>query len=253
MCGRFIITSPPAALRQIFGYVEQPNFPPRHNIAPTQPIPVVIIENGLRHFQLMRWGLLPAWVKDPSKFALLINARAETVLEKPAFKNAMKRRRCLVPADGYFEWQASETRKLPYFIHRRDGSPIGLAGLAETWIGPNGEELDTVAIVTVAASADLAVLHHRAPVTIAACDFERWLDCSNDNSEPAMALLTSPREGEFTWHEVSTRVNRVANDDAQLILPITPEEMFAEQTKPAKKSSYNKPAAVLDEGQGSLF
>ena len=86
MCGRFVITSPPAALRQIFGYIEQPNFPPRHNIAPTQPIPVIILENGIRHFRLMRWGLLPAWVKDPRKFALLINARAETVLEKPAFK-----------------------------------------------------------------------------------------------------------------------------------------------------------------------
>src|SRR5882724_8289829 len=111
MCGRFVITSPPAALRQIFGYIEQPNFPPRHNIAPTQPIPVVIVENGIRHFRLMRWGLLPAWVKDPRKFALLINTRAETVKEKPAFKNAIKRRRCLIPADGYYEWQASEKRK----------------------------------------------------------------------------------------------------------------------------------------------
>ena len=172
MCGRFVITSPPAALRQIFGYVEQPNFPPRHNIAPTQPIPVVIVENGVRHFRLMRWGLLPAWVKDPRKFTLLINARAETAEEKPAFKNAIRRRRCLIPADGYYEWQASGKRKRPYFIHRRDGAPIGLAGLAETWIGPNGEELDTVAIVTAPASADLAVLHHRVPVTIGADDFD---------------------------------------------------------------------------------
>ena len=96
----------------------------------------MILENGVRHFRLMRWGLLPAWVKDPRKFTLLINARAETVLEKPAFRNAIKRRRCLVPADGYYEWQASGSRKRPYFIHRRDGGPIGLAGLAETWIGP---------------------------------------------------------------------------------------------------------------------
>ena len=166
MCGRFVITSPPAALRQIFGYLDQPNFPPRYNIAPTQPIPVVIVENGHRHFRLMRWGLLPAWVKDPGQFTLLINARAETLLEKPAFKNAIKRRRCLIPADGYYEWQVSEKRKRPHFIHRRDGAPMGLAGLAETWIGPNGEELDTVAIVTAPASADLAVLHHRVPVTI---------------------------------------------------------------------------------------
>jgi putative SOS response-associated peptidase YedK len=255
MCGRFVITSPPEALRQVFGYIEQPNFPPRHNIAPTQPIPVVIIENGVRHFRLMRWGLLPAWVKDVRKFTLLINARAETVNEKPAFKNAMKRRRCLIPADGYYEWRAFETRKRPHFIHRRDGGPIGLAGLAETWIGPNGEELDTVAIVTAPASADLAVLHPRVPVTIAPADFERWLDCNACDAETAMMLLTAPEAGEFAWHEISTRVNRVANDDAQLILPISAEEIAAEQPKPAKKPNQRKPepATSDDDGQGSLF
>jgi putative SOS response-associated peptidase YedK len=241
-------------LRQIFGYLQQPNFPPRYNIAPTQPIPVIILDNTGRHFRLMRWGLLPAWVKDPQKFSLLINARAETVLEKPAFKNAMKRRRCLVPADGYYEWQASGGRKRPHFIHRRDGRPIGLAGLAETWIGPNGEELDTVAIVTAPASADLATLHHRVPVAIGADDFDRWLDCAAYDVEMALGLLTAPDEGEFVWHEVSSRVNRVANDDAQLILPITAEEMAAEEARPAKKVP-RKPAvaAFEDDGQGSLF
>ena len=124
MCGRFVITSPPEVLRLLFGYLEQSNFPPRHNISPTEPIPVVTSENG-RHFRLMRWGLWPAWVKDPRKFTLLINARAETVKEKPAFKNAVRRRRCLIPADGYYEWHASEGGKRPYFIHRRDGRPIG--------------------------------------------------------------------------------------------------------------------------------
>ena len=255
MCGRFVITSPPAALRQFFGYNEQPNFPPRYNIAPTQPIPVVLVENGTRRFRLMRWGLLPAWVKDPRKFTLLINARAETVKEKPAFKNAIKRRRCLIPADGYYEWQAFEQRKRPHFIHRRDGGAFGLAGLAETWTGPNGEELDTVAIVTAPASADLSVLHHRVPVTINPSDFDRWLDCGVHDAETVMALLTAPAEGEFVWHEVSTRVNRVANDDAQLILPITAEEMAAEESKPAKKATPRKAVPVTsdDDGQGSLF
>jgi putative SOS response-associated peptidase YedK len=217
-------------------------------------MPVVIIENGNRHFRLMRWGLLPAWVKDPRKFTLLINARAETVREKPAFKNAIKRRRCLIPADGYYEWQASGQRKRPYFIHRRDGGPIALAGLAETWIGPNGEELDTVAIVTAPASADLAVLHYRVPVTIAPADFEHWLDCNTHDVDAVMTLLRGPDEGEFVWHEVSTRVNRVANDDAQLMLPITAEEREAEEPKPAKKVSQRKPTpAASDDGQGSLF
>jgi putative SOS response-associated peptidase YedK len=256
MCGRFVITSPPAALRQIFGYLEQPNFPPRHNIAPTQPIPVVIVENGIRHFRLMRWGLLPSWVKDPKKFTLLINARSETVQEKPAFKNAIRRRRCLIPADGYYEWQGLEKPKRPHFIYRRDGAPMGLAGLAETWIGPNGEELDTVAIVTAPASPDLAVLHHRVPVTIAPDDFERWLDCREDTAENVMSLLIAPEEGEFAWHEISKRVNRVANDDAQLILPITEEERAAaEAPKPVRKTSPRKAAAATteDDGQGSLF
>jgi putative SOS response-associated peptidase YedK len=254
MCGRFVITSAPEALRRLFGYIDQPNFPPRYNVAPTQPVPVVIVENGLRHFRLMRWGLIPAWVKDPRGFALLINARAETVLDKPAFKNAFRRRRCLIPADGYYEWSQSEPRK-PYFIHARDGQPFGFAALAETWTGPNGEELDTVAIVTTAASADLAVLHPRVPVTMTSGDFDRWLDCSNDDVEAALPLLAAPGEGEFAWHTVSTRVNRVANDDAQLILPISAEEAAAEATQSAKKTAPRKtvPAISGDDGQGSLF
>jgi putative SOS response-associated peptidase YedK len=255
MCGRYVIISPPEALRQLFGYSEQPNFPPRNNIAPTQPVPVVIFDNGARHFRLVRWGLLPAWVKDPRQFTLLINARAETVLEKPAFKNAVKRRRCLVPADGYYEWQSSGKTKQPYFIYPRDRQPIGFAGLMETWLGPNGEELDTVAIVTAAAGADLAVLHHRVPVTIVPGDFDRWLDCSGVDAKEATALLTPPGEAVFTWHAVSTRVNYVANDDSQLMLPISQQEIAAEmdKAKPAKKSAPRKPAPASDNGQGSLF
>ncbi len=130
---------------------------------------------------------------------------------------------------------------------------MGLAGLAETWIGPNGEELDTVAIVTAPASADLAVLHDRVPVTISPADFGRWLDCSADDGETVMALLTAPGEGEFVWHEVSTRVNRAANDDAQLILPITAEERAAEEPKPARKAARKPAPATEDDGQGSLF
>jgi len=253
MCGRFVITSAPEALRRLFGYLEQPNFPSRYNIAPTQPIPVVISDNG-RHFRLMRWGLWPAWVKDPRKFTLLINARAESIKEKPAFKNAIRRRRCLVPADGYYEWQSLGNHKRPYFIHRRDGRPIGFAAVSESWVGPNGEEVDTVAIVTAAASADLAALHSRVPVTIAPDDFERWLDCRLDEAETVTPLMRGPEAGEFTWHEVSTRVNHVANDDAQLILPITAEAREAEQGKRAKKASPRKPAAAdVDDGQGSLF
>ncbi|UVO27328.1 SOS response-associated peptidase [Bradyrhizobium arachidis] len=252
MCGRFVITSAPAALRQLFGYLEQPNFPPRYNVAPTQPIPVVFVDKGARHFQLMRWGLLPSWVKDPRGFTLLINARSETVLEKPAFRHAIRRRRGLIPADGYYEWKADGGRKQPYFIHRADGAPLGFAAVFETWMGPNGEELDTVAIVTAAASEDLAALHDRVPVTIAPDDFERWLDCRSDEVDAVLPLMMAPHIGEFAWHPVSTRVNRVANDDDQLLLPISAEEMEAEAPKP-KKVARKAAASPADDGQGSLF
>lgn len=252
MCGRFVITSAPAALRQLFGYIEQPNFPPRYNVAPTQPIPVVLVENGARRFRLMRWGLLPAWVKNPRGFTLLINARSETVLEKPAFKHAIRRRRGLIPADGYYEWRADGGRKQPFFIHRADGAPLGFAALFETWLGPNGEELDTVAIVTAATGEDMAALHDRVPVTISPRDFERWLDCSRDEVDAILPLMTAARIGEFAWHPVSVRVNRVANDDEQLLLPISAEEMEAEAIKP-KKVARKVAAGSADDGQGSLF
>src|SRR3569623_1164823 len=251
MCGRFVITSAPAALRQLFGYIEQPNFPPRYNVATTPPIPEVLFDNGARHFQLMRRGLLPGWVKDPRGFTLLINARSETALDKPAFKNAIRRRRGQIPADGDIEWKAEGGRKQPYFIHRADGAPLGFAAVYETWVGPNGEELDTVAIVTAAAGEDLAGLHARVPVTIAPKDFERWLDCRGDEMEAALSLMAAPRVGEFAWHPVSTRVNRVANDDDQLLLPISAEEMAAEA--PKQKVARKAAAGSAADGQGSLF
>lgn len=256
MCGRYVITSAPEALRRLFGYAEQPNFPPRFNVAPTQAVPVVIRENGTRHFRLMRWGFLPAWVKDPRKFALVINARAETALEKPSFRAAMRRRRCLLPADGYYEWQATAGRKRPFFIRRRDGQPIGFAGLAETWVGPNGEEVDTVAIVTAAAPSDMAVLHDRVPVTIDPRDFEAWLDGDATDAMAAVGLLAPPLPGAFIWCEVSTAVNRVANDGPHLIQPLGPEEIAAadagpkEAPRPARaRKAASKPAG----GQGELF
>lgn len=263
MCGRFVITSSPEALRRLFAYVDQPNFPARYNVAPSQPVPVVILENGERRFHLMRWGLLPSWVKDPKRFALVFNARSETVLEKPAFRNAMKRRRVLVPADGYYEWQASGARKRPYFIHAANGEPVGFAGLSQTWVGPNGEEMDTVAIVTTEAPEDMRVLHPRVPVTIERGDFGRWLGCNAANADEAFSMLKPPAQGSFVWHEVSTAVNRAANDGPEVIAPITPEQAAREQTasvkpkrKPAEKPAEPAKAKVRKQssgGQRSLF
>ncbi|MDR3464443.1 MAG: SOS response-associated peptidase [Xanthobacteraceae bacterium] len=257
MCGRFVITSSPDALRRLFNYSELPNFPPRYNVAPTQPVPVVLQEQSARHFHLMRWGFLPAWVKDPRKFALVINARSETVRDKPAFRNALKRRRCLLPADGYYEWQETGGRKRPFFIHARDGAPIAFAGLAETWVGPNGEEVDTVAIVTTAAPPHLAMLHSRVPVTVSPHDFTLWLDCAGFDVDEAMALLVPPREDLFAWHEVSTEVNRVANDGPRLIQPVAQDhvtnEAAAADAAPPKKKARAARARPVDDGQGSLF
>ena len=154
MCGRYVIKTPPELMRETFGYAEQPNFPPRYNVAPTQPIPVVRLDNGRRSFALVRWGLIPAWVKDPRGFSLLINARAESVLDKPAFRNAMRRRRCLVPADGFYEWKQDGARKRPFYAAAK--GLVAFAGLWEPWIGPNGEEVETACIVTTAANRTLA-------------------------------------------------------------------------------------------------
>jgi putative SOS response-associated peptidase YedK len=237
----------------MFNYGETPNFPARFNVAPTQPVPVVLLSHGGRNFNLMRWGLMPAWVKDPRKFALVINARSETVQHKPAFKNALKRRRCLLPADGYYEWQEVSGRKRPFFIHRPDHEPIAFAGLAETWLGPNGEEVDTVAIVTTAAAPEMAALHHRVPVTIAPEDFERWLDCAAFDVDAAMALLLPPKQGTFEWHEVSTEVNSVANDGPQLTLPLSEEQLAQERAAASMKKPRSSRAKPVSEDQGSLF
>src|SRR6201995_3369471 len=129
MCGRYLITTVPEAIRALFRYFNQPNFPPRYNVAPTQPVPIVRVFEGKREFALVRWGLIPAWVKDPRTFTLLINARGESVNEKPAFKNAMKRRRCLIPADGFYEWKEEGGRKRPFAVRPKSGGPVAFAGL----------------------------------------------------------------------------------------------------------------------------
>ena len=129
------MTSSPEAMRRLFRYREQPNFPARYNVAPTQPIAIVRLQEGERQFALLRWGLIPAWVKDPRAFSLLINARADSVNDKPAFRNAMKRRRCLIPADGFYEWKEEGGRKRPYVVRPKEGGPIAFAGLWECWMG----------------------------------------------------------------------------------------------------------------------
>ena len=235
MCGRYVIISTPEAIRALFGYAEQPNFPPRYNVAPTQPIPIVRLADGKRSFALMRWGLLPYWVKDPKTFPLLINARGESVLEKPTFRNAMRRRRCLVPTDGFYEWKAGAPGKpkRPFFVRARRGRdggapPLAFAGLYETWVGPNGEELDTAAIVTTAANRTLAGLHDRMPVFVPREAFDLWLDCANVEADTAAALIRPAPDDLLEAYEVLPAVNRVANDTPANIEPLAVPAVAAE-------------------------
>ena len=213
------VTSSPEAIRALFRYEEQPNFPPRYNVAPTQPIPIVRLMDGKRHFALVRWGLLPSWVKDPKTFTLLINARGETVAEKPAFRAAMKRRRCLIPADGFYEWKAVGGRKQPFFVRAKAGGPLAFAGLWETWTGPNGEELETAAIVTTKANRTLAPIHDRMPVIVPPEAFDLWLDCAKVDATTASALIAPAPENLLEAFPVSTDVNRIANDNPKLVEP----------------------------------
>ncbi len=257
MCGRFVLTSPPDAVRNLFGYDDEATFPPRFNIAPSQPIAVVTLDERQRRLRLMRWGLIPSWVKDPRSFALLFNARADSVLEKPSFRNAFRRRRCLVPSDGFYEWQTSGDRKRPFFIHPAGGGPVAFAGIWESWTGPNGEELDTVAIITTEANADLRALHDRMPVVIATDAFDMWLDCAHVDAQTAASLLVPSRPGFFAFHEVSQAVSRAASDGPELIVAATSataqvaESSAASEKPPARRP---KPRRRTDDGgQQSLF
>jgi putative SOS response-associated peptidase YedK len=248
MCGRYCITSAPEAIRALFRYLEQPNFPPRYNVAPTQPVPIVRLVEGQRQFALVRWGLLPSWVKDPKDFTLLINARGESVNDKPAFRNAMKRRRCLFPADGFYEWKSEGARKRAFFAHPTTPGPIAFAGLWETWIGPNGEEMETAAIVTTQANRAMAAVHHRAPVIVSPEAFDLWLDCAKVDAMTATALIAPAPEGSMAVREISPAVNRVANDSPELLEPYHEPEAAAAPPKPAARAR-----AKPDTGQGSLF
>jgi putative SOS response-associated peptidase YedK len=242
MCGRYVIISTPEAIRALFGYAEQPNFPLRYNVAPTQPIPIVHLDNGKRVFALARWAFLPSWAKDPKTFSLVINARGESVLDKPAFRAAMRRRRCLIPNDGFYEWKPGAPKQ-PFFVRARrgaDGSapPLAFAGLWETWTGPNGEEIDTVAIITTTANRTLADIHHRMPVFVPPEAFDLWLDCARFDAEQAASLIKPADDTLLEVYAVSSAVNRMVNDSLELTEPV-PADYTA-----APESAASAPAAV---------
>lgn len=250
MCGRYALILPPEAVRAFFAYADQPNFPPRHNIAPTQPVPVVTAADGARRFNLMRWGFLPAWVKDPKDFPLVINIRSETAREKPSFRNALARRRCLMPADGFYEWSRLGAENRAYLFRRPDRGPFAFAALHETWSGPDGGEIDTVALLNTHANGLMSAVHHRCPVLLEPEQFDLWLDPST-TVEAAERLLRPPPDEALEMLRIGPLVNKVANDGPELQAPFDGAPREPEPAKPARRKTSPKPAGGA--GQGSLF
>jgi len=240
MCGRYELHTQPAAIALAFGLAHEPALRARYNIAPMQMVPIVRTNaSGERELVEMRWGLVPRWAKDPSMGARMINARAVTVAERPAFRNAFQRHRCLLPADGFYEWRTGASGKQPMHIARRDEQPFGLAGLFERWRSPEGEVLDTCTILTTAANRTLRAVHERMPVIIAPVDYARWLDPANTD---VTGLLAPAPDDALRAHAVSTRVNAVRNDDASLLEPVP--DAVAEEA-PAEAVTVEEPELPL--------
>jgi len=233
VCGRYALSSHPAAIALAFGLPFPPDFAPRYNVAPTQDVPIVRQNaHGARELVQVRWGLVPRWAKDPSIGARMINARAESVATKEAFRAPFARHRCLIPASGFYEWRSTRSGKQPVHIGMSDGRPFGLAGLYERWLSPDGDVLDTCTIVTTIACESLRPLHDRMPVIIPGADYARWLDRANDDASDLLA----PWTGEPLYvHPVSRRVNDVRNDDAALTEPV-PVEAHEDEVPSAKQA-----------------
>jgi putative SOS response-associated peptidase YedK len=255
MCGRYAITLPPEAMRALFRYREQPNFPPRYNIAPTQPVPVVRQNEGERQFILMRWGFIPGWVKDPKDFPLVINIRGETAAEKPSFRAALARRRCLMPADGFYEWhrigQGPRGENRAYLFRRPDRGLFAFAALWETWSSPDGSEIDTVALVNGPANGLMSAIHERCPVIVDPKHFGLWLDPAAEPKDYA-ALLRPPPDDLLEMVRIGPAVNKVANDGPEIQEPFA--RSAATASPPAPASHARKAARNSgNDGQGSLF
>lgn len=225
MCGRFALTTTPKDVEEMFDTLDVEDFPPRFNIAPTQPVLMIAAgprrEAGSnlpsRRSQLVRWGFIPSWAKDPRSFPLLINARSETAAEKATFRAAIRHRRTLVPATGFYEWRREGKRKpQAYWVRPKKGGVIAFAGLMENWLEPGGSEMDTGAILTTSANSDIRHIHERMPVVIHRRDFDRWLDCVGKEPRDVADLMRPVEPGFFEAIPVSDKVNKVANTGPDL-------------------------------------
>jgi putative SOS response-associated peptidase YedK len=241
MCGRFAVEASPEAIARHFLIAGLDEFPPRYNIAPAQPILAVTAgpprEPGSnlpgRSALLVRWGLIPAWIKNTSDLPLLFNARSETAAEKAAFRAAMRHRRALVPASGFYEWRRTgRNMSQAYWVRPKHGGTVAFGAILETFAEPGGSEIDTGAILTTQASPDLAGIHDRMPVVIHPRDFSRWLDCVNHEPRDVADLMRSPAAGLFEAVPVSDRVNKVTNMGADLLRRTEPAEGASRKGEP---------------------
>ncbi len=222
MCGRFAFFSAHEATLKLFGLPEgTPAIEPHYNIAPTRFVPTVRVEHeGVRRLAMLYWGLVPHWAKEKAIGARMINARAETLGEKPSFRTAYRKRRCLVLASGYYEWQALPSGKQPWFIRRPDGAPFAMAGLWESWIERPGEApLESCAIITTEASGRIAEIHHRVPAVLRPAHYSTWLDPKLTDTVLLAPLLQGPPDGELEPLAVSRRVNNARNEGPELLEP----------------------------------
>lgn len=226
MCGRFTLSSPPEAWVKGFGLEQRPNLPPRYNIAPTQAVAAVRVKptGGAREVALLRWGLVPPWADEPGIGARMINARAETVAEKAAFRAAFRRRRCLIPADGFYEWRRTGGKKQPFYLRLGCGRTFAFAGLWERWRGAGGEVLETCAIITTEANELVAAVHDRMPVILRPDDYRVWLEPAALDLGAAKALFRPYPAQDMVAHAVSLRVNSPRHDDDACVAPLEPRE-----------------------------
>lgn len=225
MCGRYVAATPPAELAAQLGVTEvrAEDLGPRYNVAPTMPVYAVAESHGIRSLGTFRWGLVPSWAKDASIGSKLINARAESVADKPAFRNALARRRCLIPADGFYEWERQgPKRRQPFYLRARDGRPLTFAGLWEVWRDPqepDGELVRTCTIVTTGANAEAGRVHNRMPVLLAPSTWDAWLDRDNHDVASLQGLLVPAPDGTLELQPVSNAVNDVRHEGPSLLDP----------------------------------
>jgi putative SOS response-associated peptidase YedK len=218
MCGRYTMTSPDDLVHE-FGLFELPyDLKPRYNVAPTQEAPVVVGGES-RQLKLFRWGLVPGWADDMKSAARMINARAETVHEKPTFRDAFESRRCLVCTDGFYEWKREGKSRLPYLMRRKSKEPIALAGIWERFVTPDDQVVHTFAALTTEANSMMSTIHHRMPVIIERPDYERWLDTSITSRDGLEDLLRPADGAAYEMFQVSEKVNSVANDSPLCLRP----------------------------------